>query len=125
MTTPTELVLEFVGSWARGGEAHREGIRARFAPDTVWENVGVSRTTGPDEAIAFMDRFDRRLGVSRISVDVLAAAAAGTSVLTERVDHFHATDDSVLASVRVMGIFEVRGETIVAWRDYVYARAFG
>lgn len=39
-------------------------------------------------------------------------------MLTERVDRFVRADGSEIAAARLMGIFEVEGDKIVAWRDY-------
>lgn len=49
---------------------------------------------------------------------MLAIAADGNRVLTERLDRFVRADGSEVAAGKVMGIFEVEGVHIVAWRDY-------
>jgi limonene-1,2-epoxide hydrolase len=54
---------------------------------------------------------------------VLAIAADGKRVLTERLDRFERADGSQIGAVMVMGIFEVEGDHIVAWRDYYDVRA--
>ncbi|MGV2113781.1 limonene-1,2-epoxide hydrolase family protein [Agrobacterium salinitolerans] len=56
--------------------------------------------------------------MSSVHFDVLAIAADGQRVLTERLDRFLRADGSEVAAGRIMGIFEVEGEKIVAWRDY-------
>ncbi|MCX5581667.1 limonene-1,2-epoxide hydrolase family protein [Kaistia terrae] len=40
-------------------------------------------------------------------------------VLTERLDIFERADGSEIGRVTLMGIYEIEGERIVAWRDYV------
>lgn len=49
---------------------------------------------------------------------MLAIAADGNRVLTERLDRFVRADGSEVAAAKLMGIFEVEGDCIVAWRDY-------
>jgi limonene-1,2-epoxide hydrolase len=46
----------------------------------------------------------------------------GTVVLTERLDRFKRADGSEIGAAMVMGIFEVEGNRIVAWRDYYDVR---
>ena len=51
-------------------------------------------------------------------VDNLAVAEIGNKVLTERIDHVLDKDGNAIMSIRVMGIFELDGSKITAWRDY-------
>jgi limonene-1,2-epoxide hydrolase len=39
-------------------------------------------------------------------------------VLTERLDRFECADGSEIGAAKVMGILELDGDRIVAWRDY-------
>ena len=71
-------------------------------------------TTGIEEAI----RRPRLPDVAAVHFDMLAIAADGNRVLTERLDRFVRADGSEIAALKVMGIFEVEGDCIVAWRDY-------
>ena len=48
----------------------------------------------------------------------------GNKVLTERIDYLRDKNDKVLSTIRVMGIFEVEGDRIAAWRDYFDMRPF-
>ncbi|MBV1918314.1 MAG: hypothetical protein KUG65_09685 [Sphingomonadaceae bacterium] len=56
MSTPTETVKTFLAMWEAPGGIEK-AIRSYFNDDTTWENVGMSTTTGPEEAIAVMDGF--------------------------------------------------------------------
>ncbi|WP_431191850.1 limonene-1,2-epoxide hydrolase family protein [Pseudomonas syringae] len=47
-----------------------------------------------------------------------AIAANGNKVLTERLDRFERADGSEIGAPTVMGILELDGDKIVAWRDY-------
>ena len=117
MTTPSETVTAFFDIWEKpGGDG--EAIRAYFRPDTVWENVGLATTTGPEEAIALNAGFAESFGMAAMRVDYLAIAETGNKVLTERTDHFLDADGNVINSFNVMGILEVEDGKIAAWRDY-------
>lgn len=115
--TPTGLVTDFLARWTDPGGLDA-AIRDTFLPTTVWENVGLATTTGPEEAIALNAGFEAQFGVETIRVEVRAIAAVGNKVLTERVDHMVDGTGKVLLSAAVMGIFEVEGDRIAAWRDY-------
>lgn len=93
-------------------------MRRWFTPATRWVNEGVSVTTGADEAIAMIDGLETSLGISTVHIDMLAIAADGSRVLTERLDRFERADGSEIGRVMIMGIFELEGDKIVEWRDY-------
>lgn len=116
MPTPIETVTAF--SAAFPSDNGKASVRRWFTPRTVWVNEGVSTTTGIEEAIAFLERPGRSLDIAAVHFDMLAIAADGNRVLTERLDRFVSADGSAIAAVKVMGIFEVEGDCIVAWRDY-------
>ena len=116
MLTPIETVTAFSAAFAHNNG--KNAIRWWFTPKTVWVNEGVSTTTGIEEAIAFIDRPGRSPEIAAVHFDLLAIAADGNRVLTERIDRFVRADGSTIAAVKLMGIFEVEGDCIVAWRDY-------
>jgi limonene-1,2-epoxide hydrolase len=116
MPTPIETVTAFSAAFPK--DNGKAAIRRWFTPKTVWVNEGVSKTTGIEEAIAFLERPDRSKAVAAVHFDILAIAADGDRVLTERLDRFVRADGSEIAAARLMGIFEVEGDKIVAWRDY-------
>jgi len=121
MSTPMEIVKAFCATIPEDGG--KVAIRRYFTPNTVWVNEGISRTTGVDEAIAFLERPNRSTSIAAVHFDMLAIAADGNRVLTERLDRFVRTDGSEIAAIKVMGIFEVVGDHIVAWRDYADVNA--
>lgn len=90
----------------------------RFTNETVWENVGVSKTVGFAEAKAFMDGFAQMYPIESAEVIVHHIAAHGNIVLTERTDNFFDAMGRQIVSVKLMGVFEMDGPKIVAWRDY-------
>lgn len=124
MPTPTEIVTEFLARWERPGEIDN-AFRDAFTSETVWENVGMAKTTGLDEALALNRMFADKLGMVAIRVDNLAVAEAGNTVLTERIDHILNADGEAVISASVMGIFEVGADgKIIAWRDYLDSKRF-
>jgi len=116
MHTPIELVAAFCAACSK--DHGRSAIRQWFTPETVWVNEGVGVTTGIEEAIAMIEASEKTTGVATVHFDMLAIAADRNRVLTERVDRFERTDGSEILAAKVMGIFEVDGDHIIAWRDY-------
>lgn len=116
--TPTETVVAFIAEWGKGNEAMLAAYRHYFTPATVWENVGLSVTTGIEEAIALLNGFEPAYGVHYIKVDLLHIAAAGEVVLTERVDRMMDRNGVEGWSVRMMGIFELQNGKVARWREY-------
>ncbi len=121
MPTPTETVIAFLAMWEKP-RGFGEAVHAYFTPDTVWENVGMTKTTGPDEAMTAFPGFGD--GGPPIRVDTLAIAATGDKVLTERIDHILGPDGKPVLSIPVMGTFEVKDGKITAWRDYLDTAGF-
>lgn len=116
MPTPIENVTAFFAAYPENGG--RVAIQQWFTPSTVWINEGVATTTGIDEAIAFIDALEQASGIATVRFEMLAIAADGNRVLTERLDRFERADGSEIGTTKVMGIVELDGDQIVAWRDY-------
>ncbi|MGH6809651.1 MAG: limonene-1,2-epoxide hydrolase family protein [Ensifer adhaerens] len=116
MNSPIEIVKAFCAAFPDNDG--KTAIRRWFTSQTVWINEGVSSTIGIEEAIAFLERPERSPSIAAVHFDMLAIAADGNRVLTERLDRFVRADGSEVAAGRVMGIFEVESDHIVAWRDY-------
>ncbi len=121
MTTPTETVTAFLAMWKKP-RGFGEAVQAYFTPATIWENVGMTKTTGPEEALMAFPGFGD--GGPPIRVDVLAIAATGDRVLTERIDHIMGPDGKPMLSIPLMGAFEVKDGKITAWRDYFDTAGF-
>jgi len=116
MPTPIETVTAFCAAFPEDGG--RIAVRQWFTPRTIWVNEGVSTTTGIEEAIAMIDGLETSLGIATVRIEMLAIAADGNRVLTERLDKFERADGSKIGEAKVMGIFELDSDHIVAWRDY-------
>ena len=113
MTTeqPIELVRRFCAAW---GDGDVDALIAFFTDDAVYHNIPISPVTGKDAIKTTIEGFTA--GVDKIEFRVLAIAAEGDVVLTERVDVFTTPDKSI--ELPVMGTFETRDGKIAAWRDY-------
>jgi limonene-1,2-epoxide hydrolase len=118
MATATETVKAFCVQFSKSKLGMHEAIRAYFTPKTVWENVGLAVTTGIDDALGVLAQFNQAMGIDAIDIEMLAIAADGDRVLTERIDHLLHADGSEVWDPRVMGIFEIEDGRIRAWRDY-------
>lgn len=115
MPSPTETVTAFCAEWGKSKRAMFDSFRQYFTPTTVWENVGLATTTGIDEALGLMESFE---GCETIRVEMVNISAVGNKVLTERVDTMVSPDGKDIMGIRLMGIFEVEGDKVTAWRDY-------
>ena len=124
MAAPLDVVANFLNSCTKDRGSFHDLVRRHFTAETVWENVGLSVTTGPDEAIGLMDQFEAKMGIAGLTVDTLTIAASGNKVLTERIDYFWKANGDSAGQLRVMGIFEVAGDKIVSWQDYFDTAAF-
>ena len=118
MPTAIETVQAFLAACETGEDAMAKAFEHYFTPSTVWENVGLATTTGIDEAVGFIRQFEANTGAVAMRVDMLAIAAQGDTVLTERIDHLLKADGSTALSLRVMGILDIADGKIAMWRDY-------
>ena len=115
--SPAETVTAFLAMWKRPG-GFAQSLRDCFAPDAVYENVGLSRTVGAEAAIAWLSDSGADPATFAMEADTQAMAAVGNRVLTERIDYILGPDGGRVATFPVMGIFEVADGKIAAWRDY-------
>jgi limonene-1,2-epoxide hydrolase len=106
----TDVVLEFIAAWNR---MDWDGIVGMLSDDVVYHNIPMEPIEGREAARAFIT------GMQPEAVDwqVLSIAENGNKVLTERVDAFRLGGGRNL-SIPVMGVFEIDGGQITAWRDY-------
>ena len=125
MPTPIMTVTDFLAQCGKGKAAMMEAFRSYFTPETVWEMVGSATTTGSGEALELMQSVQSEYGMECMHVDILAIAAQGNKVLTERIDNVRDAANNDLMSVKTMGIFEVEGGKLIAWRDYYDTATYG
>jgi limonene-1,2-epoxide hydrolase len=121
--TPTGTVTAFIGHWNSGD---MEAMYALCREDVTWHNIPMDLIAGKPAMRGAVEGF--MAGVSACDWEVHAIAANGDTVLTERTDAF-TLKDGRRAAIRVMGIFELDSEGLIAaWRDYFdmaeFAREF-
>ena len=116
METPIDVVRRFCRAW--GENLGTAELAAFFSDDAVYHNIPLAPVVG---RAAIADNFASFIrpgapGIERIDFRVANIAANGPIVMTERVDVFTRSGRSF--ELPVMGIFEVSGSKIKAWRDY-------
>ena len=109
-TDPIDIVTEFCAAWST---VDLDKILEFFTDDAVYHNIPIAPVTGKDAIRTTIEGFVG--GVEKIEFEVLAIAANGNTVLTERVDRFFGEKTIALP---VMGTFEIVDGKIAAWRDY-------
>jgi limonene-1,2-epoxide hydrolase len=114
---PVDVVTRFCKTWE---SVDLEALMEFFADDAVYHNIPMAPVEGKDAIRTTIAGFTG--GVDRIEFELLAIAANGGTVLTERVDRFVRPDKTM--SLPVMGTFEVVDGKIVAWRDYFDLQQF-
>lgn len=119
MADALSVVEEFFQSLNTSSlDDHVGAMRARATDTLHWTNSGLPTCDGIDAAEAFVRGFAENLPFVGMRVEMIAAAAAGDVVVTERIDHFFASDGTVLASLPLAGTLVVRDGKIAEWRDY-------
>jgi limonene-1,2-epoxide hydrolase len=109
---PIQIVTDFCNAVPRRNVEELVGF---FSADAVYHNIPIAPVRGRDAIAATLRGF---LDPStEAGFEVLAIAAVGDKVLTERVDRF--TINGKQIALPVMGAFEVDAQgKISAWRDY-------
>jgi limonene-1,2-epoxide hydrolase len=110
-TDPIDVVSRFCETWE---STDIDAVMAYFTDDAVYHNIPMAPVQGKDAIRATIEGFAG--GVDKIEFEVLAIAATGNTVLTERVDRFVGAEKTI--ALPVMGTFEVVDGQIAAWRDY-------
>ncbi len=120
MDTPAEVVRAFCGAWPR---LDIEELMGFFTDDAVYHNMPGPPASGRAAVRKTIESFLG--GWQKTNWDLLNVATNGDVVFTERVDRIDAGGKHV--DLPVVGVFEVAGGKIRAWRDYfdlgTYVRA--
>ena len=109
-TSPGDVVRSFIAAWNAND---LERVLAHLHDEVVYHNMPLQPLHGLTAVRAYLQ------GVGRfdwIDWKLLALAESGDKVLTERIDDFSLRGTPV--SLPLMGIFEIDGGRIRAWRDY-------
>jgi limonene-1,2-epoxide hydrolase len=113
MSDPVETVETFCGLME---QRDAEALKPYLADDAVYQNVGMPATVGTD---AIAENLGQQFSVfpDSYAYQMINIAAAGDTVLTERLDMIKTPAGDVVG-VPVMGTFVVRDGKIVRWTDY-------
>ena len=104
------VVHEFIAAW-NANDLPR--VVAMLDENVRYHNMPVAPIEGRAAVAAY---FDSKGGFDWINWKLLAIAAHGNMVLTERIDDF--SIGGVKVSLPIMGTFEIRDGLIRSWRDY-------
>lgn len=122
MASNEEIVRAFIETWPR---LDVDAVTAYFAEDGIYHNMPMDPVAGRENVRALIAGFLG--GWSKTKWDIRSIAAAGDTVIVERVDHIWAGDKSV--DLPCCGVFEMKDGKIKAWRDYfdlgTYMKALG
>jgi limonene-1,2-epoxide hydrolase len=115
MTEPLETIGAFVDAFVAAWPTGEAGsLGDFFTEDAVYHNGPLAPVAG---RAAIVQTLEALMAIGgRVSVDMVHVVANGNVVMTERVDVLEANDRSV--TLPVLGVFELAGGRIAAWRDY-------
>jgi limonene-1,2-epoxide hydrolase len=118
--TPTQVIQDFCAAWSRLNTGE---LMEYFTDDAVYHNMPGPPAQGRDAVRATIERFLK--GWQKTDWEIVNIAANGPIVFAERVDRTAAGGKHI--DLPLVGVFEVQGEKIRAWRDYfdlgTYTRA--
>jgi limonene-1,2-epoxide hydrolase len=106
-----DVVNEFI---ARVVAMDLDGACELVADDLEYDNVPMGKNHGPEGLKAFLGAM--AAGVQQVEFVIHRQAAAGNLVLNERTDRFLVGERWI--DLPVAGVFELRDNKIVLWRDY-------
>ena len=93
-------------------------VMAHFAPDATWFPGFTFPTYSGTEAIRqAVEGFFK--DITEFDAEIVNLAVTGNVVFTERVDRY--VYKGTPRETPGVGVFEVAGDKITAWRDYIYA----
>lgn len=92
-----------------------EGVAALLHDDVVCHGIPLDPAQGREAAMVMLAPF---LAAEAIDWEIIAMAATGNVVLTERIDRFRFAGQGWTA-VRAAGTIEIAADgRVIAWRDY-------
>jgi limonene-1,2-epoxide hydrolase len=109
------VIDDFVAAWTN---LDIDKLMSFFTPDAVYINMPIEPANEGTEAIRkTIEGFVVMADEIEFVVHNQAENSQGV-VMNERTDRFHMKADGRWVEARVMGIFELEGGKIKAWRDY-------
>lgn len=113
MATDNEkIVSDFCATWRK---MNLEEMLGYFTDDAVYHNIPIQPLKGKAAIRQGLEGFTKML--EAVEIKIVNSVAAGNLVMNERIDTM-VTRDGKRADLPVVGVFELRGGKICAWRDY-------
>ena len=116
------IIREFIKAWSRLDPAE---LSAYFADDGIYHNMPTGPVSGRENVEKLIRGFTAPW--TETSWDILNIMCSGNMVIVERLDRTRAGEKSV--DLPCVGVFELDGGKIKAWRDYfdfaTYQRGLG
>jgi limonene-1,2-epoxide hydrolase len=108
---PNALVTEFCAAWVR---MDPDELADYFTDDGVYHNIPLVPFEGKQ---AIRDGLAGMKGmISSVRFEIHRQVGGGNVVMNERTDYLQMGDKVV--ALPVVGVFELEGDKIRAWRDY-------
>jgi limonene-1,2-epoxide hydrolase len=104
------MVREFIAAWERRDTDH---IVDAFTDDGVYHSTPLTPIVGKAAIREFVTGF---ADVPPGRLEIRNQVASDTVVMNERVDHLNMNGRPV--TLPIMGVFEIEGGRIKAWREY-------
>lgn len=113
MSDAVKIVDGMIAAWHR---LDPDAIAAAFAEDGVWQNIPFPPSVGREEIRKAVAAALAGMTSAEFRIHHQGEVAPGI-VMNERSDIFVTRDGKTL-TFPVMGVFEIEGGRIRAWRDY-------
>ena len=109
--TPDALVTRFCAAWTR---MDADELAAYFTDDGVYHNIPMAAAEGKAAVHEMLSGM--KTMIASIRFEVHRQIAQGNVVMNERTDHIEMGGKTI--ALPVVGVFEIEGDKIRAWRDY-------
>jgi limonene-1,2-epoxide hydrolase len=113
MIDPASVVERFLDALR---QKDLDAVRRLLSDDAVYQNVGYSNMHGGSTIAKWMRRWLELPGAG-FDVKIHRIATEGSAVLTERTDLLAFGPFEM--HIWICGVFEVRGDQVTLWRDYL------
>ena len=119
--TPSELVTDFISAF---NSRNLEAAIAMVDTECEYDNVPMGKVVGPEGIRASLEPFMAMCDQIEwlVSHQVESGTVHAGVVMNERVDRFHLGDHWL--EIAVAGLFVIRNNKIVLWRDYFDKQTF-
>jgi limonene-1,2-epoxide hydrolase len=104
------LVREFIAAWERRDTDH---IVSAFTDDGIYHSTPLTPIVGKAAIREFVSGFEK---VPPGRLEIRHQVASDSVVMNERTDHLTMNGQPV--TLPIMGVFEIEGGRIKAWREY-------